>query len=42
MYKQISGSIQGKAEWGSEQSGLPKDIPAHGRGLQLDDLQGSF
>lgn len=38
MYRQIPGSVQGKAEWGSELFGPVGDIPAHGRGVQLDDL----
>lgn len=35
-----SGSVQGQFGWGSEQSGLVKDVPPHGRGLELDDPYG--
>jgi len=31
-------SVQGQAGWSSEQPGLVEDVPAHGRGLELDDL----
>lgn len=32
------GSAQGQVRQGSEQSGLEEGIPAHGRGLEQDDL----
>ena len=32
------GSIQGQAGWGSERPALVEGVPAHGRGLELDDL----
>jgi len=38
----VIGSIQGQVVWGFEQPGLVKDVPAHGRGVGLDDLQRSF
>jgi len=34
----IPGNIQGWFGWGSEQSDLVEDVPAHGRGVGLDDL----
>ena len=34
----IPGNTQGQVGWGSEQSGLVKDVPAHCRGIGLDDL----
>jgi len=34
----IPGDIQGQAEQGSEQPGLVEDVPAHCRGVGLDDL----
>lgn len=36
------GSIQGQAEWGSEQSGLEGGVPAQSRELALDHLNGHF
>ena len=32
------GSVQGQVGQGFEQPGLVKDVPAHGRGVGLDDL----
>jgi len=34
----IPGNIKGQVGWGSEQPDLVKDVPAHCRGLGLDDL----
>jgi len=34
----IPGSIQGQVGLGSEQPGLVEDVPAHCRGVGLDDL----
>jgi len=34
----IPGNIQGQAGWGSKQSHLVEDVPAHFRGVGLDDL----
>jgi len=34
----LPGSVQGQAGWSSEQPGLVEDVPAHGRGVGLDDL----
>jgi len=34
----IPGNIQGQVEWGSEQPVLIEDVPAHSRGIGLDDL----
>jgi len=34
----LPGSVQGQTEWGFEQPGLVEDVPAHGRGLEPDDL----
>ena len=34
----ITGSVQGQVGPGFEQPDLVKDVPAHGRGLGLDDL----
>jgi len=34
----IPGNIQGQAEQGSEQPDLVEDVPAHCRGIGLDDL----
>jgi len=34
----IPGDIQGQVRQGSEQSGLVEDVPAHCRGIGLDDL----
>ena len=34
----IPGSVQGRVGWGFEQPGLVEGVPAHGRGLELDDL----
>jgi len=30
--------LEGQVGWSSEQPGLVEDVPAHGRGLELDDL----
>ena len=38
----LPGSVQGQAGWGFEQPGLVEGVPAHGRGLELDDLYGPF
>jgi len=32
------GSVQGQVRRGFEQPGLVEDVPAHGRGLEPDDL----
>ena len=34
----IPGKIQGQVGWGSEQPDLVEDVPAHCRGVRLDDL----
>ena len=34
----IPGNIQGQVGQGSEQLGLAEDVPAHCRGVGLDDL----
>jgi len=34
----LPGSVQGQAGWGFEQLGPVEGVPAHGRGLELDDL----
>jgi len=34
----IPGNIQGQAGRGSEQPGLGEDVPAHCRGVGLDDI----
>ena len=34
----IPGSVQGQVGWGFEQPGIVEDVPAHGRGVGLDDL----
>jgi len=34
----LPGNIQGQVGWGSEQPGLVEDLPAHCRGVGLDDL----
>ncbi|GAB0193696.1 hypothetical protein GRJ2_001834900 [Grus japonensis] len=34
----IPGSVQGQVGWGFGQPGLVAGVPAHGRGLELDDL----
>jgi len=34
----IPGNIQGQVGWGSEQLDLVEDVPAHCRGVGLDDL----
>ena len=34
----LPGSVQGQVGWGFEQPGLVEGVPAHGRGLGLDDL----
>lgn len=38
----LSGSIQGQPGWAFEQPGLVGGVPAYSRGLELDDLKGSF
>jgi len=38
----IPGNVQGQAGWGSEQPDLVEDVPAHCRGLGLDDLYRSL
>jgi len=38
----IPGNIQGQVGWGSEQPGLAEDVPAHCRGVGLDDLESSL
>ncbi|XP_051470795.1 uncharacterized protein LOC127382792 [Apus apus] len=38
----IPGSVEGQVGWGLEQPGLVGDVPAQGRRLGLDDLQGPF
>jgi len=35
----IPGNTQGHVGWGSEQPGLVEDVPAHSRGVGLQDLQ---
>jgi len=32
------GNVQGQAGWGSEKFDLVEDVPAHCRGIELDDL----
>ena len=34
----IPGGVRGQAEWGLGQPDLVGGIPAHGKGLELDDL----
>ena len=34
----IIGSVKGQVGWGFEQAGLVEGIPAHSRGVRLDDL----
>lgn len=34
----FSGSVGGQIVWNSQQPGLVEDVPAHDRGLELDDL----
>ena len=34
----IPGNIQGQFGWSSEQPDLAEDVPAHYRGVGLDDL----
>jgi len=34
----IARNIQGQVGWGSEQPDLVEDVPAHCRGVGLDDL----
>jgi len=34
----IPGNIHGQVGWVSEQPDLPEDVPAHCRGVGLDDL----
>ena len=38
----LHGSIQGQAGWDFGQPGPVVRSPAHGRGLELDDLEGPF
>ena len=38
----ISCGIQGQVEWGFRQPVVVAGVPAHGRGLELNDLQGSL
>ena len=38
----IPGSLPGQAGWGSEQPGVVEGAPAHGKGLEIDNLKGSF
>jgi len=33
----IPGNIEGQVGWSSEQPGLVEDVPAHCRGVGLDD-----
>jgi len=35
-------SVQGQAGRGFEQPGLVEGVPAHGRGVELDDHEGPF
>jgi len=35
-------SVQGQVGWSSEHPGLVGDVPAHGRGVEPDDLQRSL
>ena len=32
------GSVQGQVAWGCEQPGLVEGVPAHGRGVELEDF----
>jgi len=34
----IPGNLQGQVGWGSEQSAVDEDVPAHCREVGLDDL----
>ena len=34
----IPGNVQGQVGRGSEHPDLVEDVPAHGRGVELDDL----
>ena len=34
----LPGSAQGQVGWAFEQPGLVEGVPAHGRGLEPDDL----
>ena len=34
----LPASVQGQAEWSSEHPGLVEGVPAHGRGVEPDDL----
>ena len=34
----IPGSVQGQVQWSSEQPDLVEGVPAHGKGLEVDDL----
>jgi len=38
----LSGGIPGQAGWGFEQCGQVGGVPAHSRGLELDDLTGPY
>ena len=38
----IAGNIQGQVGRGSEQPGVLQDVPAHCRGVGLDDLERSL
>ena len=38
----IPRNVQGQVGWGSEQPGLVEDVPAHCRGVGLDDLSRSL
>ena len=38
----ITGNIPGQVGQGSEQPDLVEDVPAHGRGVGLDDLRRSL
>lgn len=33
---------EGRVEWGFEQPGLLANVPAHGRGIEINYLQGPF
>ena len=34
----MPGNVQGQVGWGSDQPDPGEDVPAHGRGLELDGL----
>ena len=34
----IPGSVQGHVGWGLEQPALVEDVPAHGRGVEPDEI----